>query len=118
MEIRTNTKENVSIMQLVGELDAGNAVLVDAELLYLIKRAPKQLWIDGKELHYISSAGLGVFLSHLPAIKSAQINLVFYNLNAKIRNVFNILGLDEMLQIVPDQESAMEYFGQPQNQDL
>ena len=111
MEIRTITQEQVSILKLTGELDAGNAVQVDAELIYLIKKAPKQIWIDGKDLNHISSAGLGVFLSHLPSIKTANINLVFYNLNAKIRNVFTILGLDELLQIVPDQATAKEYFG-------
>ena len=110
MEIRTITQEQVSILKLTGELDAGNAVQVDAELIFLIRKAPKQIWIDGQDLHYISSAGLGVFLSHLPTIKSANINLVFYNLNAKIRNVFTILGLDELLQIVPDQATAMQYF--------
>lgn len=116
MDIKTNFKEEATILKLSGELDAGNAVQVDAELIYLIKMAPKQLWIDGKDLEYISSAGLGVFLSHLPTIKSANINLVFFNLNSKIRNVFTILGLDELLQIVPDLETALTYFGKKANQ--
>ncbi len=111
MEIKTNTQNKVSILKLTGELDAGNAVQVDAELIYIIKTLPKQIWIDGQELNYISSAGLGVFLSHLPTIKGNNINLVFFGLNAKIRNIFTILGLDEILQIVPDQETATQYFG-------
>ena len=111
MEIKTDTQKNVSILKLTGELDAGNAVQVDAELIYIIKTLPKQIWIDGQGLNYISSAGLGVFLSHLPTIKGHNINLVFFGLNAKIRNIFTILGLDELLQIVPDQETAARFYG-------
>src|SRR5687768_8616238 len=111
MEIRTNIHHNVSILSLTGELDAGNAVQVDAELIYIIKTQPQQIWIDGQGLNYISSAGLGVFLSHLPTIKGNNINLVFFGLNAKIRNIFTILGLDELLQIVPDKETATQYYG-------
>lgn len=115
MEINTNTLKEVSILKLTGELDASNAVQVDAELIFLLKKAPKQVWIDGQDLAYVSSAGLGVFLSHLPTFKDKKINLVFFNLNAKIRNVFNILGLDELLQIVPDLAAAETYFGEKQN---
>lgn len=111
MEIKTNTRQDVSILKLTGELDASNAVQVDAELIFLLKKLPKQIWIDGMDLNYVSSAGLGVFLSHLPSIKNHNINLVFFGLNAKIRNVFNILGLDELLQIVPDLETAEQYYG-------
>jgi len=111
MEIKTNTQKEVSIIKITGELDASNAVRIDAELIFLMSRGPKQIWIDGQDLDYVSSAGLGVFLSHLPTIKLNNINLVFFNLNAKIRNVFNILGLDELLQVVPDLETAELYYG-------
>lgn len=108
MEIRTITQQDaVSILILKGELDASNAVQVDTEIIEIIKRKPRQLLIDGNELSYISSAGLGVFLSHLQTFQNLGINLAFYGLNQKIKNVFNILGLHNLVPILETQEEAL-----------
>src|SRR5689334_17232129 len=106
MEIKTQNQEEVSIVKLIGELDASNAILVDQELDRILEKAPRQLWIDGTDINYISSAGLRVFLSHLQDFENKKINLVFFGLNAKIRNIFNILGLDTLIQIQPDFETT------------
>src|SRR5688572_11228581 len=110
MKINTQSRQNVKILALTGELDASNAVLVDSEILNLLNQHPDQIWIDGSEISYISSAGLGVFLSHLQNFKQANVNLVFFGLNAKIRNIFTILGLDELLNIVPSLDEAIAFF--------
>jgi anti-sigma B factor antagonist len=110
MEIKTQNQAEVSIVKLSGELDASNAVVVDHELVRLTSKNPKQIWIDGTDISYISSAGLGVFLSHLNNFKQKDILLLFFGLNAKIRNVFTILGLEELVLIVPDMETALEQY--------
>jgi anti-sigma B factor antagonist len=106
MKIVTEKQEKISILKLSGELDASNAIDVDTIMLHLIREKPDQIWIDGEEINYISSAGLGVFLSHLQTLTDQKINLLFYNLNSKIRNVFTILGLDSLVQIVADRNAA------------
>jgi anti-sigma B factor antagonist len=108
MEIRTITQQDaVSILILKGELDASNAVQVDSEIIEIIKSKPRQLLVDGNELSYISSAGLGVFLSHLQTFQNLGITLAFYGLNQKIKNVFNILGLHNLVPILNTQEEAL-----------
>src|SRR5687767_5052567 len=99
MEIFTQTRQTVKIIKLKGELDASNAVTVDSEILEVINATPRQIWIDATDVSYISSAGLGVFLSHLHVFKQQNINLVFFGLNKKIRNVFTILGLEDLINI-------------------
>jgi anti-sigma B factor antagonist len=106
MVIDTQHLDTVCILKLTGELDASNAVQVDDAILEVLQTRPQQIWIDGHGISYISSAGLGVFLSHLSTFQAENINLVFYGLNAKIRNVFSILGLDPLLNVVPTQEDA------------
>jgi len=104
MEISTQQKETVSILKLTGELDASNAVVVDEELIQILEKKPSHIWVDGTEISYISSAGLGVFLSHLHTIQQQQIKFVFFGLNAKIKSVFNILGLDTLVQMADNLE--------------
>ncbi|HSI89931.1 MAG TPA: STAS domain-containing protein [Adhaeribacter sp.] len=113
MKIVTEQKEKISIIRLFGELDASNAIEVDVALERVLKNKPTQIWVDGSEINYISSAGIGVFSSHLQTISRENINLVFYGLNSKIRNVFTILGLESILQIVNDQQAAEALMLQP-----
>ena len=111
MKIETEKQQQISIVKLSGELDASNAVQVDLVLSQLIQEKPSEIWIDGIQIQYISSAGLGVFLSHLQTLAQQNTKLVFYHLNPKIRNIFTILGLDSIVQIVQNREAAQALSG-------
>ena len=69
-----------------------------------IKSGRKKFLIDCSALEYISSAGLGVFMSYIEDFKKHDINLVIFGLNEKVANVFEILGLDQLLTIKKDKE--------------
>ncbi|WP_266204069.1 STAS domain-containing protein [Pontibacter kalidii] len=106
MKITQEIKENTVIMTLDGELDASSSVILDEELSdpEIMKYA--KVLVNCQDLNYISSAGLGVFISHLQRFEDAQIKLIFYNMQDKVRNVFEILGLDLLMTIVSDYEEA------------
>lgn len=106
MKITHEIKENTIIMTLDGELDAASSVMLDEELSDPQIMEYSKILVDCKNLHYISSAGLGVFISHLQRFEDAQIKLIFYNMQDKVRNVFEILGLDLLMTIVSDYEEA------------
>ena len=106
MKITHEIKENTIIMTLDGELDASSSVMLDEELSDPEIMEYSRILVDCKNLHYISSAGLGVFISHLQRFEDAQIKLIFYNMQDKVRNVFEILGLDLLMTIVSDYEEA------------
>lgn len=106
MKITHEIKENTIIMTLDGELDASSSVLLDEELSDPEIMEYSKILVDCQNLHYISSAGLGVFISHLQRFEDAHIKLIFYNMQDKVRNVFEILGLDLLMTIVSDYEEA------------
>ena len=106
MKITHEIKENTIIMTLDGELDASSSVLLDEELSDPEIMEYSKILVDCQNLHYISSAGLGVFISHLQRFEDAHIKLIFYNMQDKVRNVFEILGLDLLMTIVTDYEEA------------
>ncbi len=106
MKITQEIKDSTVIMTLDGELDASSSVLLDEELSDPEIMKYSKILVDCQNLHYISSAGLGVFISHLQRFEDAQIKLIFYNMQDKVRNVFEILGLDLLMTIVSDYEEA------------
>ncbi|MDX5435696.1 MAG: STAS domain-containing protein [Pontibacter sp.] len=106
MKITQEIKDNTVIMTLDGELDASSSVLLDEELSDPEIMQYSKILVDCQKLHYISSAGLGVFISHLQRFEDAQIKLIFFNMQDKVRNVFEILGLDLLMTIVSNYEEA------------
>jgi anti-sigma B factor antagonist len=57
-------------------------------------------------LEYISSAGLGVFMSYIEEFKEKNITMVLFDMNEKVANTFEILGLKELLLIAADKAEA------------
>ena len=107
MKITQDIKDSTVIMTLDGELDASSSVILDEELSDPEIMKYSKILVDCRTLNYISSAGLGVFISHLQRFEDAQIKLIFFNMQDKVRNVFEILGLDLLMTIVTNYEEAI-----------
>ena len=95
-------------MQLSGEVDASNSVDLDAAIQEMLAEGINRILVDGSKLDYISSAGLGVFMSYLEEFQEKDIQLVIFGLLEKVQQVFVILGLDKLMIIKPNQEEALQ----------
>lgn len=107
LRIERTKEENKDILRLIGEVDASNSVLLDQSIQEVVQEGPSFLLIDGKELGYISSAGLGVFMSYLDDFAERGIRFAIFGLNDQVEEVFKILGLDRLIAIVPDKSTAI-----------
>ena len=66
----------------------------------------KQILVDCSALEYISSAGLGVFMSYIEELKDKNIPMVLFGMKEKVANTFSILGLAELLHITTTKPEA------------
>src|SRR5919112_6800546 len=106
MEISTSQENSMYIIAVNGDLDASSSILLDRAIAEAVSVNETNIVIDCNKLNYISSAGLGVFMSYLQDFQDKNISLVLFGLNDKVRNVFEILGLDQLLTIVLSKEEA------------
>jgi anti-sigma B factor antagonist len=97
-----------SILQLSGEVDASNSVDLDAAIQEMLSEGVNKILVDGSNLEYISSAGLGVFMSYLEEFQENGIQLVIFGLLEKVQQVFVILGLNKLITITPNREEALQ----------
>lgn len=97
-----------SILQLSGEVDASNSVDLDAAIQEMLSEGVNRILVDGSNLEYISSAGLGVFMSYLEEFQENGIQLVIFGLLEKVQQVFVILGLNKLITIRPNREEALQ----------
>lgn len=95
------------ILILEGEVDASNSVLLDESIQKLVVEGSKAILIDGSGLEYISSAGLGVFMSYLEDFQEKNIDFRIFGLAEEVFEVFKILGLHKLMAIFPDKLTAL-----------
>jgi anti-sigma B factor antagonist len=107
LQIEKIKEERYDTLRLLGEVDASNSVLLDQAMQEVVQQGTRFLLIDGHELSYISSAGLGVFMSYLDDFSEQGIRFAIYGLNEQVAEVFHILGLDQLIHIVPDKSTAI-----------
>ncbi|EPR65254.1 STAS domain-containing protein [Cyclobacterium qasimii] len=106
LTINKTGEEGYLIISLEGEVDASNSVELDEVIQEVINEDIKNILVNAHELQYISSAGLGVFMSYLEDFKEKNIQFIIYGLNEKVMNVFHILGLDQLMNIKDTREAA------------
>jgi len=106
MQINILQDSKFYAIALKGDLDAGSSILLDNAIEEAIKLGEKYILINCIELDYIASAGLGVFMSYLQEFDEKKITMVVYGLQNKVLNVFQILGLDQLINIASSEEEA------------
>jgi anti-sigma B factor antagonist len=108
LTIETLKEENYDLLIIKGEIDASNSVLLDEKMQEMKNTGSKSILVDGNGLEYISSAGLGVFMSYLEDFQEEEITLKIFALSPRVFEVFKILGLDQLIDIYETKEAALE----------
>ena len=110
MEIKVIISEKYTTLAPIGELDASSSHLMDEKINIEIDKDSANLHIDCSGLEYISSAGLGVFISFMETLKEKDGKFVFSGMSTNTYNVFELLGLNQVMTIVPTEEEAKKEF--------
>lgn len=112
IHIESILNEDVKTIRVGGDVDASSSIQLDTEIKNAIEGGDKKILVDCSKLNYISSAGLGVFMSYIQDIETNKVKLVISGLNKKVLNVFEILGLDQLLKIESSTEAAKAYLNE------
>lgn len=110
MEIVEQRNKNYITLSPVGELDAHSSMEMDEKIHDLLAAGQVNFLIDCQGLKYISSAGLGVFISYLDEIKAKGGKIVFANLSSSVNDVFTLLGLNQIVKIITSGEENDSLF--------
>ena len=108
MEIIKEHNQNTFFIRIEGDVDASSSINLNEALEEASESGANRILVDCDKLEYISSAGLGVFMSFVEDFEEKEIAFVLYNLKDNVRKVFDLLGLDRLLAITGTEEEALE----------
>jgi anti-sigma B factor antagonist len=106
IHIKRLQEDGADVLALIGEIDASSSIELDLAIAKSVGEGFTKILIDCSSLEYISSAGLGVFMSYIEEFKDKNIRMILFGMNDKVANTFEILGLNELLTISKDKVQA------------
>ena len=109
-EVERKDRELLSCLYLKGFLDAHTAPKFEQALQELVDEKKYNIIVNLKDLSYISSAGLGVFMGFIEEVRSNEGDIKLTNLTSKVFKVFDLLGFPNLYEIYPEEKDAVEKF--------
>lgn len=107
---RTLGGADTTRLVLEGYLDAFTAPLFERALQEEVDEGRLRLVVDGSRLSYISSAGLGVFMTFVGEVRDRGGDLKICGLSPRLREVFDLLGFATIFDLVEDADAAEGLF--------
>ncbi len=101
---------DVARVCLQGYLDAHTASEFESALGDIINKGIHKIVVNFKDLEYISSAGLGVFMVFIEGVRSQKGDIKLVEMKPRVFTVFDLLGFPMLFEIYELEGEALERF--------
>lgn len=112
-KIALRERDTVNILELKGYLDAHTAPKLEEAFQNLLRTERYNIVVNCRDLSYISSAGLGVFMAFIEDVRKNKGDIKLTNMTPKVYNVFDLLGFPLLYEILKDEQEAVMKFTGP-----
>ncbi len=110
MSFIVNKENDVTIIDVEGQLIVGNRQELKEKVLQELENGGRKFLIDFARTGYIDSSGLGVLVSLSKKIREQGGELRLANLNEDLRTLFELTKLDTLFQISKSRDEALASF--------
>ncbi len=98
------------VIDLNGFLDAHTAPQLEQAFQEMLNAQHFNIIVNFRDLAYISSAGLGVFMAFIEDVRSNHGDIKLVGMSPKVYNVFDLLGFPMLYEIYDDEHQAQRKF--------
>ncbi|MBD0400688.1 STAS domain-containing protein [Flammeovirga sp. EKP202] len=110
MEIEVTNVKDIFVVHVNGFMDASTSPIVEKEVLKLIDEGKTKLLLNLKDVSYMSSSGLRVFLAASKSIKGVQGKFIVCEANDVVQEILKISGFDLIIEVQDKYEEAILSF--------
>jgi len=112
VRIQRNTIGSVTVVAFTGEFDAMDLPAVDEEMEGIVQEGCKQLVFNLRDLTFINSTWISYLVKTSRDLKAQSGELVLSEPSRFFQRVGKALGIDRVFNIVPDDQAALDHFGE------
>lgn len=110
--VERTMQDGLVVLSLDGFLDAHTAPQFEAAIQKEMDAGQVRMVVDCRKLTYISSAGLGVFMTFVEELREQGGDIKICGVIPKVLSVFEVLGFPELFDIVDDVPQAVQRFAE------
>jgi len=101
-------KQQPNVLPLEGEIDLHISPEVAESLRTMIANKPKVLVVDLTNVTYFDSSGLAVLIEGMQNVQEYGGAFALAGVQESVQHIFDIARLDQVFQIFPDVDSALD----------
>lgn len=102
--------DDLQLVKVNGRLDQSLNPQLEQHLMALLDEGHTLLIVDLSGASYINSGGLRCLVSAWRRAREQEGNLVLCGLNARLQEIFSMVGFDKVFQIFADCQAAQGAF--------
>lgn len=110
MFIEHSTTNHITLILVRGRLDQTGTPELELVLTRLLNQNNHYLMLDFTEVPYVNSAGLRCLVSAWRRAKKKGGDLILFNLNARLTELFQMVGFDHVFPIYPSADLAHKHW--------
>jgi anti-sigma B factor antagonist len=110
MDIRVDSEGSLAVIHCVGSLDASSIDAFKKATQGAIIDGTHHFIVNGEDLTFIDSMGLGVLISLMRRLKQHDGEIIMASLSPDVHSIFEITRLNRLFDICPTMAEAKQRF--------
>lgn len=110
ISLKEGSRDGVSEIRVDGVIDTLTAGELEEVIDSLLKRERFRIVLDLGGVDYVSSAGWGIFISHIKEVRESSGDIKLANMVDNVREIYELLEFDNVLKSYPSVDTARDDF--------
>ncbi len=110
ISLSESDQDKVSEVRVDGVIDTTTAGELEEVMDSLLKRDRYRVVLDLAGVDYISSAGWGIFISHIKEVRANDGDIKLANMITNVYEIYELLEFDKVLKVYSSVDAAREDF--------
>src|SRR5277367_3560454 len=107
MQITEHTEDTIPVVSITGDIDLETSPQLRDFLKPKSSKKTPALLLDFSGVNYIDSSGLATLIEYFQAVQGFKGRLALAALSPRVKNVFEIVRLEQIFAIYPDVPNAL-----------
>ena len=107
MQITEKTEQEIPVVSISGDIDLESSPKLREFLKPKAAQKTSRLLLDFSGVNYIDSSGLATLIEYFQSVQSSGGKLALACLTPRVKNVFEIVRLEQIFALYPDIPSAV-----------